>query len=326
MKNLTISNNEAGRAASAIMLMAFVFFTACDKSERDMPPASGMPQAAAYGKGIAESNYVEDLGGGVTMKMLWIKGGTFEMGSPFRAEDMAQTFPGATADSFASELPLHSVTLDGFWMGETEVTQAQYEKIMKTNPAKLQSADRPVECVSWDEAMNFCNQLTTQSPLAAKSKLIYTLPTEAQWEYACRAGTKTLYSWGNRPDDGRGYCNGYDETGKRAHSFPWPNFNYNDGFEGTAPVKSFRPNPWGLYDMHGNVWEWCSDWYADDYYKKQVSNNPNGPDAGERRALRGGSWYDRPFGCRSIQRGCRVPTDHSFYVGFRVIAAPRAKP
>ncbi|MCX7048772.1 MAG: formylglycine-generating enzyme family protein, partial [Candidatus Sumerlaeota bacterium] len=273
---------------------------------RFIPPVTSS-SVAALGlvptSATAGQSYEENFGGGMTMKMIWIKGGMFQMGGN---------------DGGPDQKPVHEVTLDGYWLGETEVTQALYEKIMGKYPSNCYGLDRPVESVSWNDALEFCQILT------AAARKTYTLPTEAQWEYACRAGTQTLYSWGDNSDDGLNYCNGYDQKGLRAHTVSSPAFNYDDGYTETAPVKGFRPNAWGLYDMHGNVSEWCFDWYGEDCYRQTKRDNPEGPLNGTARVLRGGSCYSDPLSCRSAARNKSKPTDRdSNYLGFRVCVITR---
>ena len=200
-----------------------------------------------------------DLGGGVTMKMVLIRPGKFMMGSP-------ETEKGR----FDHEVQ-HEVTISKpFYMGVTEVTQAQYEAVMGTNPSHFKGATKPVEPVSWNDAAEFCKKLSEKTRQAVR------LPTEAEWEYACRAGTQTAFSFGDDPSALGDYAWWDGNSGKTPH-----------------PVGQKKPNAWGLYDMHGNVWEWCADWYEG--LQKGPVTDPSGPatDNGVRgsRVLRGGAWY-----------------------------------
>ena len=181
----------------------------------------------------------------------------------------------------------------GFWMLETETTQALYKAIMSENPSAFNDGDNlPVENVSWNDAMKFCAELTKRLPAGLKASL----PTEAQWEYACRAGTKTEYSYGNSSDGNK--------------------MNY--GTSGTKTVKSYDPNPWGLYDMHGNVCEWCLDYYGD--YPTSAVVDPKGPDSASYRVHRGGSWDDWYESiCRSADRYWNVADYRDSDLGFRVL-------
>ncbi len=211
---------------------------------------------------------------------VYIPGGSFMMGA---AE------PG--------ERP-HMVTLDGFWMSRYEVTQAQYEAVVGNNPSHFKGADRPVEQVSWNDATAFCNRLGERGKVAVR------LPTEAEWEYACRAGTSTCYYWGDKIDGD--YC--------------WYGGNCNE----THPVGGKKPNAWGLYDMSGNVSEWCHDWYDKDYYRSSPAVNPQGPGSGEYKMLRSGSWvtFGSGYRFRSADRDWDGPSWERSYSGFRVVLAP----
>ncbi len=217
------------------------------------------------------------------LKMIEIPAGKFQMGSE-KGEDW--------------EKPVHAVQLDGFEISATPISQAQYEAVMGRNPSRFEGPDRPVEQVSWEDAMVFCEQLTNKAKVAGQR---FILPTEAQWEYACRAGTDTEYSFADDEKD----------LGK----YVW--FEGNSSRQ-TQPVGQKEPNKWGLYDMHGNVWEWCLDWFADDYYGKSPEKNPEGPDAGSGRVCRGGGWNDSPRSCRSAYRNWDAPSFRRRSLGFRV--------
>jgi formylglycine-generating enzyme required for sulfatase activity len=199
----------------------------------------------------------------------------------------------------SDEHPAHRVRIGAFYMDETEVTQASFEAIMGRNPSKSKGADRPAERVSWLAAVQYCNMRSTSEGLKPCYDLKtlectftadgYRLPTEAEWEYACRAGTTTRWSFGDSPAELAkfGWCKGNaDKT--------------------THPVRQLKPNPWGLYDMHGNVAEWCNDHYADQY-DKAAGENPHGPAAGKECVLRGGSWMSGEDDCRSSARHSEPP-------------------
>jgi formylglycine-generating enzyme required for sulfatase activity len=226
-----------------------------------------------------------DLGGGVTMKMVLIRPGKFMMGSP----DSEQGRGG-------NEGPQHEVVISKpFYMGVTEVTQAQYEAVMGTNPSNFKGATNPVETVSWDDATEFCKKLSEKTRQAVR------LPTEAEWEYACRAGTATAFSFG--------------DSDSALGDYAW--YTSNSGST-THPVGQKKPNSWDLYDMHGNVEEWCADWWGP--YPKGPVTDPSGPaTASGARVLRGGSWYnfdsDR-FRC-AIRYSLRDPTGRRRNDGFR---------
>jgi formylglycine-generating enzyme required for sulfatase activity len=226
-----------------------------------------------------------DLGGRVTMKLVLIPAGKFMMGPP-DSEQGRNKFEG----------PQHEVTLSKpFYVGVTEVTQAQYQAIMGMNPSQFKGATNPAEMVSWDDATEFCKKLSE------KTRQVVRLPTEAEWEYACRAGTATAFSFGDA-DSALG-------------DYAW--YRANSG-NTTHPVGQKKPNAWGLFDMHGNVWEWCADWYG--VYPKGAVTDPQGAASGSLRVLRGGSWSDGPSdNCRAAHRSRNYP-DYRFSInGFRVV-------
>ena len=245
-------------------------------------------------------NITIPLSGGVDLDMVWIKPGTFTMGSP-------ESELGRSSDEV-----LHQVTLtQGYWLGKYEVTQAQYQAIMGTNPSYYKGTDRPVEQVSWNDAMDFCAKLTEIEKTAGRlpAGYEYTLPTEAQWEYACRAGTTTSLNSGMDLSNAE-ECPEMDEVG-------W--YYYNSDSE-THPVGQKQMNAWGLYDMHGNVYEWCLDWYGD--YPRSSVIDPTGPDTGDLRVQRGGGRSLRASGCRSAWRSSSISTSRYRIGGFRVALAP----
>ncbi len=231
----------------------------------------------------------------------------------------AGEFQMGSEDGEDRERPVHTVKLDSFKMSATPVTQAQYQAVMGVNPSYFKgkeyrdAADRPVEQVSWNDAMVFCERLTK----LAKGKYRVTLPTEAQWEYACRAGTTTPFNTGDNLTTDQANYNG---------NYPYKNNPKGQFLDETTAVKSYPPNTWGLYDMHGNVCEWCRDWYDSNYYdackKKGVVKNPEGPEKGSGRVLRGGSWDDYAQYCRSAYRSDDSPGNRYFNVGFRLVFVP----
>jgi serine/threonine protein kinase len=244
-----------------------------------------------------QANYfVEDLGNGVTLEMVQIPGGKFLMGSPKREQ-------GRRPD----EGPQHQVTVPGFFIGKYEITQAQYQAIMGNNPSDFREAKRPVERVSWNEAVEFCKRLSQ------KTGHTYRLPSEAEWEYAVRAGTTTAFYFGETITTNLVNYNG--------------NYTYAAEPKGqnrqqTTNVGSFPPNAFGLYDMHGNMWEWCADHWHENYIgaptdgSAWVDENNND---GRLRVQRGGSWYGNPEVCRSAVRLYNVPNSRRFDDGFRVV-------
>jgi len=216
----------------------------------------------------------------IAMKLTLIKPGSFMMGSD---------------SGIPNEKPVHKVTLtEPFYIGVHEVTQEQYEKVMKANPAYFKGPKRPVEAVSWNDAQEFCRRLSKMENRR------YRLPTEAEWEYACRAGTSTEYYWGSNFDP----------------RYAW--LTHKSG-QATHDVGTRLPNAWGLYDMSGNVWEWCEDWYAEYPASSDEQVDPKGPSAGKSRVLRGGSWFSYPGYCRSADRSRSTPDYRSSSVGFRIV-------
>ncbi len=246
------------------------------------------------------------------MEFVWVPQGCFQMGSP-----------SGESGQNSDEGPLHRVCVDGFWMGKYEVTNAEYRRFKSAhdsgsyNGNSLNGDKQPVVKVSWEEAVAYADWL------CRKSDRKYRLPTEAEWEYACRAGTTTARSWGKGESQACKYANVNDLRSKKKNNFSWSNFSCDDGFAVTAPVGSFRPNAFGLYDMSGNVWEWCSDWYDSDYYKKSPVRNPQGPASGSNRALRGGSWINSAVGVRSAIRHGTRPGERDDSLGFRLVASER---
>ncbi len=194
----------------------------------------------------------------------------------------------------------HEVTLTkSFKMGVHEVTQDQYEKVMGVNPSGFRGADNPVKKVSWNDAVEFCRKLS-ELPSEKAAGNVYRLPTEAEWEYACRAGTTTKYSFGDDESELGNYAWSLENSGDKTH-----------------PVGGKKPNAWGLYDMHGNVWEWCQDWYGD--YPSGSVTDPSGATSGSDRVLRGGGSSLAAEHCRSTSRLWSRPTDRFSGFGFRVV-------
>jgi sulfatase modifying factor 1 len=263
--------------------------------------------------------------------MVWIPPGTFSMGSP--PDEPAR---------FVWEGPQTEVTISrGFWMGKYEVTQGEYLEVVGNNPSYFRNGttpdyttgtagpvtnelQHPVERVSWIDATNYCALLTERERFGGRlpEGYEYRLPTEAQWEYACRAGTTTAFHYGGALRSGMANFNGH---------FEYPpcggdEYCYNPSgihLGRTVEVGSYAPNAWGLYDMHGNVWEWCMDWYAGSLPGGSVTD-PTGPTTGSSRVFRGGSYYYDANHCRSALRFWSAPGYRGGYLGFRValVAVP----
>jgi len=246
---------------------------------------------------------VLDLGNNVKMRLVLIPAGRFMMGSP-----------ATEAGRSGNEGPQHEVTISKpFYMGVFEVTQEQYEQIMGVNPSYFKGAKNPVEQVSWDDAVEFCEKLS------ARTGKKVMLPTEAQWEYACRAGTTTAFHTGDALKPGQANAAFPSNPGVWDRIMAWLGMSSGQNTIQTTPASSFPPNGFGLYDMHGNVWEWCSDWYGEDYYANSPKTDPRGPDSGSYRVLRGGGWGLSPLYCRSACRNGGLPDGRRmYYIGFRV--------
>jgi formylglycine-generating enzyme required for sulfatase activity/uncharacterized caspase-like protein len=242
--------------------------------------------------------FKEDLSNGITLEMVQIPGGSFMMGSPASEK-------GRTQD----ESPQHQVNVPGFSMGKFVVTQEQYQQIMGNNPSSFSGAKRPVEQVSWNNAVEFCQKLSQQTGRE------YRLPSEAEWEYACRGGTTTPFHFGETITTDLANYNGnytYASEPKRKY------------LQETTDVGSFPPNAFGLYDMHGNVWEWCQDDWHDNYSNAPKDGSVWTSQSGITKLLRGGSWNLYPGHCRSA---CRLNYNLDNYlsnIGFRVVCSGAA--
>ena len=281
------------------------------------------------------------LGHDSTMALKFIPAGTFSMGS--RESDPMKR---------PADTPQHEVILgEPFYIGATEVTRWQFEAFVSQtayqtdaekrgwgtyynggnakrlpgrnwrNPGYEVGPEHPVACLTWGDAKRFCEWLSTKTGRTLR------LPTEAEWEYACRAGTTTTYHWGDNPAGGEGWCNVSDQTLKDAIATGprVPGINskgechWRDGYAFTAPASRFRSNAWGLFDMHGNVWEWCADWYQPDYHPRAGHVDPQGPASGSQRVIRGGCFDEEPSQFRSASRVGIKPDEADFGVGFRVV-------
>jgi formylglycine-generating enzyme required for sulfatase activity len=255
----------------------------------------------------------------IGMKLVLIPAGKFRMGSPREEKPR-----GVSEEQHEVEIT------KAFYLGAFEVTQKQFREVMRYHPSYfsgdgqgsprvrhqgdvpaggkevvrgLATDDFPVENVSWDEAVEFCRKLSAL-PWEKRAGHVYRLPTEAEWEYACRAGTSTTW------------CHGETLADKQA--------NFNNHLRRTTRVGSYKANAWGLYDMHGNVAEWCADWYDKDYYRTGPRRDPPGPATGTVRVFRGGSWRCAACNCRAAYRFWFGPGSHDIGIGFRVVlVAPR---
>ncbi|MET3442628.1 formylglycine-generating enzyme required for sulfatase activity [Variovorax paradoxus] len=294
------------------------------------------------------------------MAFVRLAAGEFLMGSDEAPELLARAYPQLPTKRFAQledEGPVHRVRITrSFWMGRHEVTVGQFRRFIEAsgyvpesvadrtggygwradydpattkrgdafegrdpryswrNPGFTQGDDHPVVNVTWNDAQALAAWLSKTESRR------YRLPTEAEWEYACRAGTRSRYSSGDDPRSLLGAANVFDANSAKN----WPRWQLmavdgDDGYAFTAPVGSFAPNPWGLYDMHGNAWEWVADWHGDKYYAQSPLDDPQGPAEGEVRVRRGGSWHTWAFYARAAYRNWNAPDTRYTLVGIRLV-------
>ena len=237
-----------------------------------------------------------DLGNGVKLEMVLILAGNFKMGSP-----------DTDKEAYSEEKPQHGVRITKpFYLGKYLVTQKQWEAVMGNNPSRFKGPQNPVEKVSWEDCRQFLDKLNAK---AGRQDGRFQLPSKAQWEYACRAGS------------GRKYCFGDEESG--LGDYAWYDANSSGK---THAVGEKKPNAWGLYDMHGNVWEWCRDGYVEEYYAHSPTDDPTAPATGSFRVIRGGGWYYGAKTCRSASRFISGPAFRYHVLGFRVSQVPAEKP
>jgi formylglycine-generating enzyme required for sulfatase activity len=293
--NRALADHAASWAVESWALALGVITQAALRNPLLPQPSPGPPVAPA-------SHVITTHTAQITLKL--IPAGEFRMGSP--DEDHKAE---------AAEKPRHTIRISrAFYLGITPVTQAQYAAVMGTNPSEFYRwPENPVERVSWFDATAFCNALSKEEGLApyyvipSWNRVMvgggegYRLPTEAEWEYACRAGTETRYSFGDDAATPGEYA--WDQMSSKCQ---------------TGPVGRKRPNAWGLYDMHGNVWEWCWDWYDEDYYRSSPGVDPLGAVSADYRSFRGGSWHVAACYLRSAYRGSHAPEYRHSSVGFRV--------
>ena len=241
----------------------------------------------------------ETIVNSIGMQLVLIPEGEFQMGSPTSEEQRSK-------DEVEHRVQITSP----FYLGVFEVTQEEYEEVMDNNPSGFRDVERlPVENVSWEDALEFCRELSLH-PEETSAGRKYRLPTEAEWEFACRAGTSTPFSFGETLTSDQANFDGTAPYGIEAK---------REYLGQTSPVGSYRPNAFGLFDMHGNVWEWCSDLYSEDYYANSPVEDPPGPATGSRHVIRGGSWYNFGHCLRSAYRYEFTPPLEDNFYGFRVV-------
>ena len=282
MKSLIL---KVGFAAVLVFLVSSlaIAWPWSDKDDEATPTPTPKPVKNEPAKTITNS-----LG----MEFVLVPAGSFQMGCDKNFDDCSD-----------DELPRHSVTISKeFYLGKYEVTQEHWVAVMGSNPSKFKARTRPVEQVSWDDVQTFIRKLN-----AKEGSQKYRLPTEAEWEYAARA------------DSGGKWCFGDDES--RLSQFAHYDQDYDQCTSNescTNPVGKLSANAWGLYDMHGNVWEWVQDWYGENYYSNSPATDPTGPSSGSCRVFRGGSWDRYAQLCRSALRNCRDPGYRNVDLGFRL--------
>ena len=269
-------------------LMLVIVATGCGREASPVLAQHGAAPAAEKGLAL-------DLGGGLKLEMVLIPGGEFMMG-----------LPASDGSANNDDSVQHRVRISKpFYLGKNLVTQELWESLMDGNPSHFKGPNNPVEQVSWDDCQQFLQKLNSKIGAQAGK---FVLPSEAQWEYACRAGSTT---W---------YCFGDDDVA--LGEYAW--FAANSGNK-THPVGERKANAWGLFDMHGNVWEWCADWYDGAYYAHSPTDDPPGPAGGSLRVIRGGYWgYDARF-CRSAYRCYCKPGYRSDHIGLRIALIPADK-
>ncbi len=275
-----------------------------------------------------------------------IPSGSFQMGSEHSPEETARLFGGG-ADWYPLEHPRHEVVLSNdFYMSSTQVTRSQFSKFVAAtgyvtlaekdgfaeswngskigkvegrhwkNPGHEQTDAHPAVCIAYDDAIAYCKWLSDQTQSTVR------LPTEAEWEYAFRLGAEGAFIWGNDPNAGAGYANCADLTARKQNS-TWLTFDWDDGFLFTSPSGHFKPSKIGLYDMPGNAWEWCSDWFAP--YTDEKLTDPKGAAQGEKRVIRGGAWFGAPTTARAAFRNSIKPSYHGSNIGFRIVVETKQR-
>ena len=294
---------------------------------------------------VSKNEWIDPVTG---MEFVWIEGGCYMMGQSEKEKEMLIKEAGKEDYDkyYKRELPRHEVCVDGFWLGKYPVTIEQFKKFVEeteyvTDAEKGDGAyvlldgeyqqkkgyywkktgfdqddDHPVVTISWNDAKAMLKWMSD------KGDNTFSLPSEAQWEYACRGGTDTIRFWGDDSDQACQYANVADQSLSKYYSKNWNVHNCDDGYSHTSPVGNYLPNPFKLYDMLGNVWEWCEDSYSEDAYSKHVKNNPiNESNGASFRVLRGGSWDSDPRGVRCAYRDRDIPVGCDSVTGFRVLMA-----
>lgn len=276
-------------------------------------------QAKEIPKGNGRKYWKDKVSG---MNFVWLPGGCYEMGQSAeeQKEIIRESNKRTYKKKYDDEMPQHEVCVDGFWMGMFEVTNREFRLFDPAHNSKeykgisLDGENQPAVYVSWEEADSFARWLTEKN----EEKYTFRLPTEAEWEYACRAGSESSRFWGDDSDEAGEYANVYDRTSQKKLNCKWEHHDCDDEYIVTAPVGSLYPNDFQLYDMLGNVWEWTMDTYSETAYKNHKKNNPVQTGEGN-KARRGGSWYSAPGSIRCSNRGNRSVDRQNKEIGFRLI-------
>jgi formylglycine-generating enzyme required for sulfatase activity len=283
--NLHLSLKSPASAAMAIALLAACAFAACQIASA--PLTTNVMDSL-----LGDEGYVR------------ISPGSFLMGSPAQRKGVGKS--GFADDVDGRERPQHCVTISRpFELGKYEVNQEQWQAVMGSNPSAFKGPGLPATNVSWHDVQEFIKRLQALDPQRG-----YRLPTEAEWEYACRAGST---------GDFAGEADNHPEAegfGKNPAAMAW---FADNSLNRPHPAGQMKPNAWGLFDMHGNVREWCQDWYDVGYYKQDPADDPQGPAEGTMKVNRGGSWQSPALMCRSAARGYDLPTERNNLIGFRLV-------
>jgi formylglycine-generating enzyme required for sulfatase activity len=352
---MTLAPRHFAPSAAAL---AALLLAACSTAPTSAPTAA--PPASTAAAPAAHAPEAGRLVDGIGMQFRQVPAGEFMMGSAEPLATLARAFPHADAKrlkELSDEAPVHRVRITrAFWLGAHEVTVGQFRQFVQEsgyvpesvrdgtggygfnanydparsergdlfegrdpryswqNPGFAQSDRHPVVNVTWNDAVAMA------AWLSRREGATYRLPTEAEWEYAARGGTRTRYPGGDHPDVLLKTANTFD----REAALRWPRWREqaghgSDGYPFTAPVGSFAPNAFGLYDMIGNAWEWCADWYGEDYYAHSPASDPAGPATGNARVRRGGSWHSWPLYSRVAFRNWNTPETRYVLVGFRLL-------
>jgi formylglycine-generating enzyme required for sulfatase activity len=302
---------------AAVLLSVSLLGYALSGGGAARPPADGGGSAVdAPPTALKSKDYTETLPNGVKLEMAAIPAGKFTMGSTDAQiaeaiKTCKQQCSGCNCDYYNNEKPQREVSVPAMYMGKYEVTQEQWQAVMNNNPSRFQNCPKcPVENVSWEDVKEFIKKLNS-----LQNKYVYRLPSEAEWEYNARAGTKTAFAFGDSLSSSQANFDG---------NYPYGGAAKGEYRRKTIPVGSFQPNAFGLYDMHGNVWEWCEDIYQDNYNSLPTDGSPNMSRGDSSfRLLRGGSWFNDGYVLRSARRVRVGPSVRLVNYGARLAASAK---